>query len=248
MSSLAPLLPVLETAPVPDMAGVLQVMRSIERLLAPGEIAADGVAWFNRLYLAVTEAVLAAADNGQFEYPEYVHSLDVAFANLYFFALLAFARDDRSQAVPRAWWPVLAGRDRTDVLPIQFALAGMNAHINRDLPVALTSLWRSPNPELPTRDQQKQDYQRVNTVLAAVETKAKSWFLTGPWVRADQTLHGADDLIANFSVVEAREAAWAQGEALNELGGPEGAFGGAYLEALDGVVGLAGRGLLIGTR
>jgi hypothetical protein len=248
MASLAPLLPVLETAPVTDTAGVLQVMRSIEQLLAPGEVVTDGVAWFNRLYLSVTEAVVAAAQNGEFQHPEYVQRLDVAFANLYFSALLAFVRDERSQHVPRAWWPVLAGHERADVLPIQFALAGMNAHINRDLPVALTSLWRSPNQALPTRDQQRQDYRRVNTVLTAVETEAKSWFLKDPWVQADQALHGADDLIANFSVVEAREAAWAQGEALNELGGPEGTFGGAYLEALDGVVGLAGRGLLLRTR
>jgi hypothetical protein len=239
---------VLETAPVSEMTGVLQVMRGIEQALAPREIVTDGIGWFNRLYLAVTEAVLAAAEGGQFQHPEYVQALDVAFANLYFSALVAFVRDERSQQVPRAWWPVLAGHESPDVLPIQFALAGMNAHINRDLPVALTSLWRSPNRALPSRDQQKQDYQRVNSVLATVEAKAKSWFLTGPWAIADQRLDGADDVIANFSVVEAREAAWANGEALNELGGPESMFGGAYLEALDGVVGLAGRGLLLRTR
>ena len=103
-------------------------------------------------------------------------------------------------------------------------------------------------PPRPTRERQKLDYQRVNTVLSGVETEAKSWFLTGPWQVADQAVHGADDLIANFSVVEAREAAWAQGEGLNELGGPTGVLGGAYLEALDGVVGLEGRGLLLRTR
>ena len=248
MASLAPLLPVLETTPVSDTTSVLQVMRSIEQLLAPGELVTDGVAWFNRLYLTVTEAVIAAAQNGVFEHPEFVRKLDVEFANLYFFALHAFVCDDHSQHVPRAWWPVLAGHERTEVLPVQFALAGMNAHINRDLPVALTNLWRSPNGGLPAREQQKEDYRRVNTVLAAVEAEAKSWFLTGHWRLADEVLHGADDLIANFSVVEAREAAWAQGEALTELGGPQGTFGGAYLEALDGVVGLAGRGLLHRTR
>jgi hypothetical protein len=248
MASLTPLLPVLEVTPVPDMAGVLQVMRNIEQLLAPREVATDGIAWFNRLYLAVTEAVFAAAEDGQFEHPEYVQRLDVTFANLYFSALVAFVRDERSPELPRAWWPVLAGHERTDVLPIQFALAGMNAHINRDLPVALTRLWRAESALSPSREQQRQDYQRVNQVLAAVEVEAKRWFLTGPWISADHALHGADDVIANFSVVEARGAAWAQGEALNELGGPESVFGGAYLEALDGVVGLAGRGLLLRTR
>jgi len=248
MTSLSPLLPALEIAPVADTAGVLQVMNGIEQSLAPGGTVTDGVAWFNRLYRTVTEAVIAAVAAGQFQHPKFVQTLDVEFANLYFFALRAFAQDERSEQVPRAWWPVFAGHQRTDVLPIQFALAGMNAHINRDLPVALTRVWQSSKLGLSTRDQQKLDYQRVNNVLATVEADAKAWFLTGHWKTADQALHGADDLIANFSVVEAREAAWAQGEALHELGGPEGTFGGAYLDALDGVVGLAGRGLLHRTR
>ena len=246
MTSLAPLLPILEAAPVRDTAGVLSVMRGIEQQLAPGELAVDGIAWFNRLYLTVTERVIAATQ--EFQRPDYIATLDVAFANLYFSALKAFAQDERSPQAPRAWWPVFAGRDRTDVHPIQFAIAGMNAHINRDLPVALAELWRAPNSALPTREQQRQDYQRVNVVLAGVETDAKAWFLQGPWQTAAQALDGADDAVANFSVTEAREAAWAQGEALNALGGPESPLGFAYLEALDGVVGLAGRGLLIAAR
>jgi hypothetical protein len=248
MASLTSLLPALETTPARDVKGVLQVMRDIEQALAPGDVVADGIGWFNRLYFTVTEAVVEAAESARFENREYILALDVAFANLYFAALGAFVRDERSPRVPRAWWPLFSGHERTDVLPIQFALAGMNAHINRDLPVALTTVWRSPALELPSRDAQKLDYQRVNNVLAAVEAEIKAWFLTGRWAVADQALHGADDLVATFSVVEAREAAWAQGEALNELGGPDGAFGGAYLEALDGVVGLAGRGLLHRTR
>ena len=245
MTSVALLLPILEAAPVPDTAGVLAVMRSIEQQLAPGEVAANGIAWFNRLYLAVTERVIAATQ--VFQHADYIATLDVAFANLYFSALRAFAEDEHSPRIPRAWWPVLTERDRPDVHPLQFALAGMNAHINRDLPVALAQLWRS-GTVLPPRDEQRQDYQRVNTVLAGIETEAKAWFLSGAWQTAERALDGADDAVANFSVAEARDAAWAQGEALNALGGPESPLGGAYLEALDGVVGLAGRGLLIATR
>jgi adenine/guanine phosphoribosyltransferase-like PRPP-binding protein len=38
-----------------------------------------------------------------------------------------------------------------------------------------------------------------------------------------------------------------QGEVLSNLGGPSAHLGAAYLEAFDGVVGLATRGLLVST-
>jgi len=248
MASLASLLPVLETAPARDVEGVLQIMDGIEQALAPGGVLTDGIGWFNRLYRTVTQAVVQAVKSNVFDNGPYILALDVEFANLYFSALGAFVRDDRSPRVPRAWWPVFVGHERTDVFPIQFALAGMNAHINRDLPVALTSVWNATTLKLPDRAEQKVDYERVNHVLTAVEKEVKEWFLTGPWAVADETLNGLDDVIAMFSVVEAREAAWAQGEALHALNGPDGVVGGKYLEALDGMVGLAGRGLLHSTR
>ena len=43
---------------------------------------------------------------------------------------------------PSAWVPLFAQRSRRGVAPLQFALAGMNAHINRDLPVALVTTCR----------------------------------------------------------------------------------------------------------
>ncbi|HEY5376329.1 MAG TPA: hypothetical protein VIK01_21760 [Polyangiaceae bacterium] len=49
-------------------------------------------------------------------------------------------------------------------------------------------------------------------------------------------------------MTEARDAAWVQGEVLSSLGGPSSPLGARYLETFDGVVGLASRGLLIGTR
>jgi hypothetical protein len=101
---------------------------------------------------------------------------------------------------------------------------------------------------LPGLALQKRDYERVNALLAAVETEVKAWFLTGPWRELALAFHGVDDVVAMFSVSEAREGAWVQGEVLSTLGGPLSLLGSRYLEAFDGMVGLAGRGLLIGTR
>ena len=61
-----------------------------------------------------------------------------------------------------------------------------------------------------------------------------------------RTFDGVEDVVANFSVREARAAAWVNGTALWRLRGEPG-LADDYLEALDGMVGFAGRGLLIST-
>ena len=65
--------------------------------------------------------------------------LDVVFANLYFDALVRAERDAAS--IPSAWKPLLNGRTKSRVARIQFALAGMNAHINRDLPAGIVAVF-----------------------------------------------------------------------------------------------------------
>lgn len=246
MTSLAVLIPILDQTPVRSIEQALEVMKDLERALDTVDgRPSEGVAWFNRLYTEVTEHVAAAVADRHFENPQYVADLDAVFANLYFAALREYIAG--STEVPRAWWPLLVSRERTDIAPLQFAIAGMNAHINRDLPVALTTLWNAPLSTLPPREAQKRDYDRINQLLARVEQQVKGWFLHEPWQQLSAAFHGVDDVVAMFSVAEARAAAWVHGEVLFELGGPSSLLGGAYLEAFDGVVGLASRGLLVRT-
>ena len=105
----------------------------------------DGVAWFNRLYLKVTKAVQAAVSEGRFASSVFLERLDVVFAGYYFRAYEAGQSDPR---VPTAWAPLFAARARDDVAPIQFGLAGMNAHINFDLGLALVDVAREVGIEL----------------------------------------------------------------------------------------------------
>jgi len=99
---------------------------------------ADGVKWFNRLYLRVTVSVNAAAGTSTtFQDPAFLRRLDVVFANLYFDA--AAAGDVDPNQAPSAWRPLFQARHDRDLARLQFALAGMNAHIN-----ALSVRARSP--------------------------------------------------------------------------------------------------------
>jgi hypothetical protein len=219
------------------MKGVISAMQAIVDSLP----ATDGVAAFTTLYLAVTKAVRASANALAFEDARFTRALDVAFANLYFDALRKVAAGGRS--VPAAWAPLVASRARADIFPLQFALAGMNAHINRDLPVALvetcTAFGIKPGEATP----QHRDVQRVDGVLAKTEARVKSRFITGDLAEVDGALGHLDDCVAMWSVARAREAAWTNAQALWALRGvPQ--LRARFLLTLDRMVGFAGRGLL----
>ena len=69
--------------------------------------------------------------------------------------------------------------------PVQYAIAGMNSHIEHDLPIAVVDTCRARGLE---PDDLHQDYEAVNDVLAQVEVGdpalvprrgGRSWSTTG---------------------------------------------------------------------
>jgi hypothetical protein len=199
----------------------------------------DGVARFNALYLAVTEEVAAQASAGKFEDEETLSLLDVVFADLYF---AAYEASSTGAKVPRAWRPLFEARERRRVAPIQFALAGMNAHINHDLVLAIAETCARRGMRVERDSAFHRDYVAVNRLLELVEDRIKAEFLTGELHLADEALGRLDDVLAMWSVARARDAAWDGAHTLTHL--PEFARE-RYLDALASTVGLAGRGLLV---
>jgi hypothetical protein len=227
---------VLRAPPAARIEGVLERMLAIEAAL-PHD---DGVACFNRLYRAVTESVdeTTAED---FADARFVRWLDVAFANLYFHALAAFVL--RRGRVPHAWLPLFRARSQPGIAPLQFALAGMNANINRDLSVALVQTCSARAVEPRHGSPQHADFGRVNRLLEEVEARVKHEYAVGLVGVADEALGRLDDVLAIWKVTAAREAAWVQAETLWHLRALP--FAGArHLAILDRTVGFAGRGLL----
>jgi uncharacterized protein DUF5995 len=209
-------------------------MEAILSPLAP----ADGIACFTRLYLAVTQGVQARLAGVAFEDPSFLSRLDVHFADLFFAAV---------ERPTHAWQPLFEARSEKGIAPLQFAFAGMNAHINRDLPVALVATCEEAGISLEEGSPQHGDYVRVNTVLAQVEREVKSQYLSGWAARLDRLVHRVhriDDVVAMWDVARARDAAWVNAEALWALRGRH-TLSRAWLDTLDRTVGLAGRGLLI---
>jgi hypothetical protein len=184
-------------------------MAAIDAATAPG----DGLACFNRMYLGVTREVDSELGQGFFADPAFMTALDVAFANLYFTA--AGAAGDPA-AVPLAWRPLIEQRAAAGIEPIQFALAGMNAHINHDLPLAVVSTC-TELATAPAAGAHLADYQKVDQLLDAAEQSVRQSFESAPELAVDHHLQAVSNLVASWTINSARDLAWNNSLLLWEL-------------------------------
>lgn len=202
----------------------------------------DGVRRFNELYLAVTlEVARAEAESAAFEDAPFMSRLDVIFADLYFAAV---QDDGAGRSVGRAWSPLFERRAAPGVAPLQFAIAGMNAHINHDLALALVATTKEFGIGLERGTSQHRDYLLVNGLLERVQDEIKERFTTGVIRDIDRAGGRVDDMFASWSVAHARDNAWTQAQTLDALAGSD-FLRTQFLAALGRNVGFAGRALLV---
>jgi len=232
---------VLTAPPVASTADLLQRLGEIQQALPPG----DGLAYFNHMYALVTAAVAHNLESSAFADPTWMTALDVVFGNLYLDAVRSSV--EAPGQVPRAWAALFERRADTRLAPLQLALAGMNAHINRDLPLAIvrtcTQLGTAPDA-----GSHHADFERVNAVLATVEPTIRQSVEDMLLADADRLFPGLQDVVANFNLVKARETAWGQSIALWRLQQVAPGEVPVFMDALDHLTGLAGRGLLVPLR
>jgi len=201
----------------------------------------DGAAVFNRMYLTVTEEVAAGLNGAHvFRDPVFMEQLDVTFAGLWLEAY-----DAPGDAVPKAWAPLFERRQDRSLLPIQFALAGMNSHIGHDLPVAVVRTCEQLGAS-PEDAGVREDYQAVNDLLAACESKVRRSFLTEVGQTVDEQVGPVVHLISSWNIEKARDVAWVNVEALWTMR-IVGSLADRYRAALAGTVGMASRYLLTPT-
>jgi hypothetical protein len=156
------------------------------------------------MYLGVTVNVGEQVTAGFFDDPDFVSHLDVVFANVYLDAVNAVAE---SEIVPKSWWPLVESRTSTAIEPIQFALAGMNAHINHDLPLAVNKTCIDLGTT-PSSGSHHADYERVDELLAEAEQEIRQSFEAGVVLEADRHAQAVLDLVCSWSVSSARDVAW----------------------------------------
>jgi len=202
------------SAPPPPSGSVATVAEAIARMQSIDTTlpAHDGVACFNRMYLDVTQQVEQHIEAGTFSDPSCMTELDVVFANLYFTAVDA----PDSAAVPAVWRPLFTRRSDPGIEPVQFALAGMNAHINHDLPMAVVATCAAIGGA-PLDGTHHADYQKVDALLDAAEQSVRQSFESGADLAADRHLQAVANLVCNWSINEARDVAWDTALALWEV-------------------------------
>jgi len=218
------------------VAGVIAQMRTIGAALEP----ADGARVFNTVYLQVTERIDRLLDQGQtFEDGPAAVDLDTRFAGLW---LTAYDAADAGRTLPKAWAPLFESRHRHGLLPIQFALAGMNTHIEHDLALAVvrTCEARGSTPDDPMV---LADFYRINEVLAAVEADIRRSFLDEIGKAVDDEVGPVAHLVSSWSIEQARDVALLHARTIWELRRTP-LLQGAYLTGLGHTVGMGTRLLL----
>lgn len=207
------LLQAVSVAPPTTIDGVISVMQSIDNLL----LGDDGLKWFNLLYLLVTKRVRDNPPVNGFLDPVWLTRLDVVFANFYFSAIASFLKQ---VSTPSSWQALFEARHHPGIERIQYALAGMNAHINHDLALALLQtddeLHQVPDLNSP----EHKDYENVNDLLAQVLPQALQFLATGILGELAQDTGKIGRLLAIWNVRVARDFAWTFADLLRDLSGP----------------------------
>lgn len=213
------------------IAEVVARMRAVGAGLPGG----DGVAVFNRVYLSVTEELGRRLAGGHFEDRSATGELGSRFAARYLDAVDA---EEGGRRTPSCWRPLFQMRRHPSVRPLQFALAGINAHIGHDLALSLVDTCRARGDE---PEELEADFERIGELLTGMEERIREDLMPGPDLLdvADPLTH----LVGSWSLERARDGAWSAFRILWGLRSLEG-LADEIAEGLDATVGMAGRYLL----
>jgi hypothetical protein len=179
------------------------------RALAEALPAGDGVAVFNGVYLSVTEELRGRIAAGGFGASGSAARLAVLFADRY---LAAVADDTAGGRAPACWRPLLRMRQRGGIHPLQFAMAGINAHVGHDLALSVVDACRSMGLEPPAL---RRDFDRIGDLLTTLEERIREDLMPGPDLldAADPLTH----LAGSWALERARDAAWTTARVLWSL-------------------------------
>jgi hypothetical protein len=228
------------STPVSTVQDVVGVMTRLDTELADD----DGLKWFNKLYLIVTQAVGERTKDHVWNDPVWLNRLDVVFAGLYFSAIRDVVIAPAS--VHKPWDVLFDARRNPHIMRVQFAICGMNAHINHDLQFGLIRTGEDLNIPPVTGSPQHQDFEFVNSILESVVEEVKKILIAGELEKIDHKLGRIDDILAIWGVKQAREVAWRGGESLWTRRNSAFSVGARHFST-DSLTGVIGRALLIPT-
>jgi hypothetical protein len=202
----------------------------------------DGIVSFVRMYRMVTERVHEDLLHGDWRDAAWMASLVIEFADLFFEAYVRWVCGDGP--VPEAWRVLFQRRYDREVSPLAAGFLGLNAHINRDLPVALFRTCRRMGVVVRDGTPHAADFFRINTVLDEVEVEAMNKLADADTQRRSRWIGGSDQRVAMRLIHLARTRAWRNAQWLDRFG-PFEALGNSFLRAIDRATAVTGRLLLL---
>jgi Family of unknown function (DUF5995) len=178
----------------------------------------DHNAIFSLTYLRVTEDYRRTVEGPFFDDTRFVNYEDTLFAHYYFAAFDAWAAG-RIEQVPPAWRVAFDAAKARTVSASGDLLLGINAHVQRDLPLVLYSAG-IVSPDGTSR---KPDHDRVNVILNRVadDVLAESARRFDPTIDDTNLPTGLDDAALFQTLAAWREKAWRNAELLAAAPTPE---------------------------
>ncbi len=197
-----------------DVPAVVDQLTKMQDVLdrVPPLLGGNPLSDFNRLYLRITTSVLERLYEGRFADPAFLSRLDVEFAARYFDALRQWG--DKSTACPRVWSVLFCRMAGPDCRPLPSAAAGVNAHINFDLPFALVTTFDHLGSDPVDEGDQHHDYLQINEIFAEAIPGLRRGYLER-WQLLIDTMNGDLDDWWQGEVVEyTRNIAWRNAQTL----------------------------------
>jgi hypothetical protein len=194
-----------------DVPAVVDQLAKLQDILGrvPPLLRDNPLGDFNRLYLTVTEDVLEHLYAGKFHDPAFLARLDVEFAARYFDALRAWAGPGRSPHCPQVWAGLFGRVPGPRCGSLAAACAGVNAHLNFDLPFALVTTFDHRGTDPLDDSEQHHDYLRINEIFAASVPGLRHGRLD-KWQLLIDTMNGSldDDWWQGEDAGHPRNVAW----------------------------------------
>ena len=197
-----------------DVPAVVDQLTRLQGYLdqVPPLLGSNPLADFNKLYRTITESVLHRLNTGRFRDPEFLALLDVEFAARYFDALRFWSVT--SGDCPRVWGVIFKRIAGPDVRALPSAVAGVNAHINYDLPFALIRTFEQLNLAPVDDSDQHHDYLQVNDIFAEAIPDLRRSYLDKVQLLIDTMNGDLDDWWQGEMVEYSRNVAWRNAQKL----------------------------------
>ncbi|MEM6805540.1 MAG: DUF5995 family protein [Bacteroidota bacterium] len=187
----------------PECCSIDEVIDQLGCIIDWAEAENSCLGYFPALYQAVTIRVAKGIKMQRFADGGGMERLDVVFANRYFQALDLYLRGEQ----PTESWKIAFDQGQEDgLIVLQHLLLGINAHINLDLGLATAKIAK----ERGSLERVEGDFLEINKLLREMTNQVQGR-LNGfslIWKSVDFMLGKTDELLANFSLKQARQYAW----------------------------------------